>query len=648
MDVVKINRNTPVNGLEQLNYDYVCERDNELVIKLNDNTCYFLDEGDKIYFNRTVRYEENGMVSFNDYSTIKYEDSDHILHATLPSTIKIALPENFFELKSSENGTYYIITCNSSHYMFPQDLNAVTFNLHGIGQEVYFKDYNGNLLGTYHGIYSLQKYRRDEGKPSINPTGSTAQMTIEDCLTSVEYNETCGKNYDYIETRHYNFFPESESTTEFILTDFNELESSGATYIEFKYNPYYFYRTYPNDKDSYGNSVKHCCFYGDSWFDSLIDTTTVKYANDGFNNNSFCIDKSYYSVSLGLSNDANETNLGTEDLFSETFAEKIEESLIPDFIDMERVKYSPYEVVSSVTPTYPPITSYTYLPLTSITIYNHFRERVKVDPNNNNNTLMTSGNVYEDGWYIDPDENYNIYWNNYEGSGNPEDIQQFVEQSGMTSDLIGFLNFTDNDIFYRKSKVSKSFFRISFYDSNVPIEQKLLYYSTVFLDSGELFSKFLKQKSFIEDSPEEVIKINPFVDGSPNVDNVKVVFCENEDANCRVDTTIRITNEYDREKCSEGFNIYLFSDDIPEGNTEKTIYMKVEFNHAGNGKTMPMIVMPKEELTIENFIENLFIPITIKKLDDKYIYIIDGTKCQCENGDLKLCLFEPKLTIQQN
>ena len=72
--------------------------------------------------------------------------------------------------------------------------------------------------------------------------------------------------------------------------------------------------------------------------------------------------------------------------------------------------------------------------------------------------------------------------------------------------------------------------------------------------------------------------------------------------------------------------------------------MKVEFNHAGNGKTIPMVVMPTNDiaLTIENFLEYLFIPVTIKKQNGIYTYYI--TKAIYNgNGNADLCLFEPKL-----
>jgi hypothetical protein len=217
------------------------------------------------------------------------------------------------------------------------------------------------------------------------------------------------------------------------------------------------------------------------------------------------------------------------------------------------------------------------------------------------------------------------------------------------------LNFTDDDIYFKKHKVSKSFYRFSFYNSKDPIEQKLLFYSTVFVDSTELLCKYLKQIMYMEDNAkvrdendENYIVINPITSGNPNV---KAVFCENNNVDSRLDTKITLTNEYDKSRSAEGFNIYLFSDDIPEGNSGKTIYMRVDFNHAGNGKTTPMIAWPKDfgglyvPITIDNFIESLYIPIDIREYEGKYIYTINNADYD-EDGNLELMLFEPKLEIE--
>lgn len=616
MDIVKINLRTPVNGLVELNVVDFIEKNGEILITLQDYFCYNINEGDEIELLRVVRGENGYYRTFNTILYVKYEDENHILHTTPPKSFPIHLDYYGWFRTAYDDEMYYIIKCREEHYLFGQDLAL------NVGQEVYFKDGFGNTLFTSSDLSAMRLF--DENV-----------ATVDDCLVYSERDYTCNKPYDFITTYYYVFHPDIISANEFISRDFNEFSVSGATYIETKYNPFYYYtisvndKGVPNELDSYGNPVKHCVFYGDKWFSGLRNTTTKKYVNSGASTNGVYFNMDYYNVGVGISSDSNECVLGSEDYFSESFSTDIEESLIPKIIDMERVKYVPYEKNSNNT----------YSPVTEIKIYPHFRKRVLVDLENNTNTFATSGNLYYDGWYID-DEDYNSFWNGFTGNGSVNSISTFVRNYGKVADLIGFLNFTNNDIYYNKHKVSKSFYRLLFYDSKDPIEQKLLYYSTVFVDGTELLSKYLKQLMFMEDSPNDVV-INQIAENNKNVD---VVFCENNDVGCRLDTTITITNEYDKQRCSEGFNIYLFKEDVPDGNISKTIYMKVEFNHAGNGKTIPLIRIPtREKLTIENFFEYLYIPIEIRKNGDKYIYTIEGA--EYTDGVVELCLFEPKLEV---
>lgn len=617
MDIVKINLRTPVNGLVQLHISDFIEKNNEVLITLEDYFCYNINEGDEIELIRTIRGENGYYRTFNTILYVKFEDENHVIHTTLPKTFQINL-DYYGWYKNIINGdeSYYVINCMDEHYLFGQDLAL------NVGQEVYFKDGRGNTLFTSSGLSAMRLYSEDVA-------------TVDDCLVYEEKDYTCNKIYDFITTYYYVFGPDVISKNKFISTDFNEFEASKAKYIETKYNPFYYYtinvndKGVPNELDSYGNPIRHCIFYGDKWFSCLRNTVTRKYINSGESTNGVYFNMSYYNASVGISSDSNESVLGSEDYFSESFATNVENSLIPPIIDMERIKYAPYEKTNNNS----------YKPLLEIKIYPHFRKRVLVDLENNTNTLSTSGNLYYDGWYIDNDD-YNSFWNGFTGDGSVNSVSTFVRNNGKIADLIGFLNFTNNDIFYSKHKVSKSFYRLLFYDSKDPIEQKLLYYSTVFIDGTELLSKYLKQLMFMEDSASDVV-VNEVAVNNKNVD---VVFCENNDVGCRLDTTITITNEYDKQRCSEGFNIYLFKDDAPEGNVSKTIYMKVEFNHAGNGKTIPLIRIPTtEKLTIENFFDYLYIPIEIRKNGEKYIYTIDGA--DYADGVAELCLFEPKLEV---
>jgi hypothetical protein len=233
--------------------------------------------------------------------------------------------------------------------------------------------------------------------------------------------------------------------------------------------------------------------------------------------------------------------------------------------------------------------------------------------------------------------------NYYESAITNDVMSNFIKANGLKSDLIGCLNFTDSDIFYRKKKVSKSFIRLSFFNSIDPMEQKLLYSSTAFLDSTTLYGQYIKQLAFMTDN--DLFK-------SANNMNAAIVMCDDESSPYRVDTKMIITNEYDRTKSAEGFNIYLFTKDrnINLENGEKTIYMKVEFNHAGNGKTIPMIMWPKDEngkyvsLTTKNFIHSIYIPIKLAYLNGRYSYYIPSAY-KNENGNIDLVLFEPKLDI---
>lgn len=637
MDNIKICRTTPTDGIYQLHVTDLIERDNELVISLDNNECYSINEGDILVFIRTVYKEDGSVRKYTSYVTVKSEDENHVIHTTLVQPIKTYLYDgNWSEFYYDEETSHYIIYCRGEHYLFAQDLAIDE------AQELYFKDYDGNLLYTFSGISAMQRYTR-------------LPLTIEDCITKEEKDKTCGKNFEYITNRYYEFLPNVETENSFILDDFVGAMVEDAFYFETKFNPYYYYTIELNDKgvpcelDRYGNPVKHCHFYGDVWSDSLVDTQRVKYIRNGASYSGLFENRDYYSVLMTMYSEADETNLGGDEMFSESFAKNIEDSLIPDFIDMERVKYSPYRKIAENI----------YLPVTQITIYPHFRERVLLDLENNTNTLATSGNVYADGWYIDTDYNGIKYWNDYDWSGGFSDFNNFMADSGKTADLIGFLNFTDKDVYYRKHKVSKSFYRFSFYTSKDPIEQKLLFYSTVFVDSTELFSKYVKQFMYIEDnegitdeSDENYIVINDTgkVNGKVN-QNTKTVFCENNNVGCRLDTKVTITNEYDKTRSAEGFNIYLFLEDAPEGNVEKTIYMRVDFNHAGNGKTIPMIMWPKNAtggyipVTVDNFIDSLYIPIDIREYDGKYVYTIRNAEYDTD-GNIELVLLEPKLEFE--
>jgi hypothetical protein len=57
----------------------------------------------------------------------------------------------------------------------------------------------------------------------------------------------------------------------------------------------------------------------------------------------------------------------------------------------------------------------------------------------------------------------------------------------------------------------------------------------------------------------------------------------------RVSSRFTIRNKYETDTSSEGFYLYMFRE-YSENLHPKPIYMKVEFNHAGIGRTIPFII----------------------------------------------------------
>ena len=157
------------------------------------------------------------------------------------------------------------------------------------------------------------------------------------------------------------------------------------------------------------------------------------------------------------------------DLISdEMFFEKIKADVLPPITDMEKI------VV------YPAVYNGEDKPLSlanEIEINFHFRRRWYEDGANR---------IITDGWLT----NDTYGWTTgYPGSNSSVDGGELVGYDEM-SDLVGYLGFDDDDIYYQKTKVKKSFLRLLFYDSMSVLNKNLVTYSTAFVDSGKLFTKY--------------------------------------------------------------------------------------------------------------------------------------------------------------
>ena len=387
----------------------------------------------------------------------------------------------------------------------------------------------------------------------------------------------------------YYFIPNRESRNIFLCACDKEVPE--GTVISFNQNDFYF-------TDNNGSCIP--------WTDDRFSPNGMPQTEIGVFKRT-----NYWNVPIGFVQNTDYIHLYQEERNNTLFVEKIKKSVIPPVINMERVKYAPIirdEKEISI--------------VCGITFNLHFRER---------------------------DDNWNIVKNRNWCTCNPTAIK---DKNFEKSDSLYHLGFNDSDAQYQKMKLKKSFIRLSFYSSNDPLSQSLLYYSTIFLDSGYLFGQFNKKRT-------ELIGEGKI--WSPN-EAPKYVLeaAAQQGSDIRIDSQITIHNEFDTTKSSEGFNMYLFADDceiVDDDKDFRTIYMKVEFNHAGYGKTIPFIVWPNkvgdDDLTIDKYFESVYIPLRIQHINDKYYYYFDVddkshplwpyVQCDKDAKSIIFNLFEPKL-----
>ena len=399
----------------------------------------------------------------------------------------------------------------------------------------------------------------------------------------------------------------------------------------------------------------------------------------------FYVSHASYMLPIKLENDT-ALNLHQDFILKEQFFnEKVEES-INRIVDMEKDIY------------YPANYNYQKKVMTlcnEIRIDLHFRSRDL------------------EKWTINESHTINEYGNRYPSTWNLFDFYRYPSDTTSTkalypllhlkgdnqyyppSDLLYFLNFTNEDIFYQKLKVSKSFLRLSFYDSPNPNNQSLLYTTTVFMSETELFDKYInadkiqtsyqtvKDRGVMKDvlnENRELIKIYTTnnqnithhigVDTEPLENERKCLLSFNERQ--RLSCSFSLKNRYEASESSEGFYLYLFKE-YSNGAHERSIYLRVQFNHAGEGKTVNFMQMYqqngnkkkminwaskysydkyKEGYPLNELYEHLYIEIKVKydSKHKRFCYYLPEWLSE-NNSDknlMRLSLFETKIKDESN
>ena len=374
-----------------------------------------------------------------------------------------------------------------------------------------------------------------------------------------------------------------------------------------------------NNKSQYSLEANNVVFGTKSISKESVfsDVTSPITSDDAYRifDNLIIEDKSgYVNIPLNLSNDT-ALNLLQSEVVKKDFCEKERDKRINRIVDLEKDVYTPKILTSNRYVG----SSTNFSPVHTININLHFRTRDldswKVNEDYNNVSYSGLCN-----WFITDYEPYKSMINAISGTsdGDLREIKyaKLIEHS----DLLGFVYFDNNDVFYQKSRISKSFLRLSFYDSTDPQKQSLLATSTVFMNENSLYKKYIdnsrkginKFVNFSEDINKCTISDKIRVSGERLANKKESEHCDDDDnfvivdyiddegfsqSYCvslkedgkRLDSRFVINNKYSTDTSSEGFYIYMFRE-YSENLHPKPIYMKVEFNHAGIGKTIPFIV----------------------------------------------------------
>ena len=392
----------------------------------------------------------------------------------------------------------------------------------------------------------------------------------------------------------------------------------------------------------------------------------------------------YYSIPLSLGNKI-ATNINKEDLINNEFVnDKIQEN-INTVVDMEKDIYYPayrnnegefeyinelrfnlhfrtrtldnWKIIEDDTEEVGVVSKYN---LTA-----KYNESVNIEKTNESESITAGNNSDMSNWFI---TDYYDYKSNIERE-NKISLQN-------ASDLLGFVDFSDDDIIHQKMRLSKSFIRLSFYSTDNPQTQMLLATSTVFFNEHKSFLKkttytesnyrFQNVRELSSSTRESSFTVNAI---SENINEHGKTVVSDDDK--RLSSRFLIRNKYDTDTSSEGFYMYMFKE-YSNKLREATIFLRVDFYHAGIGRSFPFympmrynendvpnplyldseddVKLLKKGVLIKEAARQIYIPIRLKYdiNNKKYVYYLpdnyrENDKTKVENNVMEFNLFELKI-----
>lgn len=398
----------------------------------------------------------------------------------------------------------------------------------------------------------------------------------QDKIEKIIYNDTLGVEEGQNIFLHFNDYHYFDVNDKEIPIYFNTFDENGELTVKTISFGYYSQKVLVGSIVNFQNADADFLFKNIFGIDDIADNVDdfnekyiegdlsgIEIYRDNFlfgekTNYTFSFERPIVNINVPIVNTF-ETNLTQMELLNEYFVETEKKKAINRITDIEKDVYYPCIPNNN-----------SFGDVYTIKFNLHFREH------------------RGDDWLVENES----FWNCIEQSDGRAKIINITQNKQMTtdnrSDLLSFLGFTNEDVRFQKNKLKKSFLRLMYFDSTNPANQNMIGYSTIFFDTGDMFAKYIK---YNEEKNYVAVNMNENQYGVYNISEEKTGIRVNRESfneKTRLSSQFVVKSKNTSKASSEGFYLYIWKDNSTP--LPQDLYMKVEFNHAGYGRTIPFMM----------------------------------------------------------
>ena len=401
----------------------------------------------------------------------------------------------------------------------------------------------------------------------------------QDKIEKIIYNDTLGVEKGQNIFLHFNDYHYFDVNDKEIPIYFNTFDENGELTVKTISFGYYSQKVLVGSIVNFREADADFLFKNIFGIDINVDDFNEKYIEgdlsgieiyrDNFlfgekTNYTFSFERPIVNINVPIVNTF-ETNLTQMELLNEYFVETEKKKAINRITDIEKDVYYPCIPNNN-----------SFGDVYTIKFNLHFREH------------------RGDDWLVENESFWNCVEQSFDENNKPKEGSAKIINTPqkMTtdnrSDLLSFLGFTNEDVHFQKNKLKKSFLRLMYFDSTNPANQNMIGYSTIFFDTGDMFAKYIK---YNEEKKYVAVNMNKNQYGVYNISEEKTGIRVNRESfneKTRLSSQFVVKSKNTSKASSEGFYLYIWKDNSTP--LPQDLYMKVEFNHAGYGRTIPFMM----------------------------------------------------------